>query len=169
MRLYLYFFRTFIYEFLNTWGLGGNLHFLRSIFCCSIQRFYTNSHKSLILFYGSFLNFYTNSYKRIHTIVIQIILRIRTRCGFCTNSYDCYANCIVRIRIQCGFCTNSYNFYTNCIVRIHPRCDFFILFLSLPAQAVRNKLFGDTKRSSHFFIRIRISNWYKKVRSAKTS
>jgi hypothetical protein len=60
------------------------------------------------------------------------------------------------------------NLYTNCLVRIHTRCDFFILFLSLPAQAARNKLFGNTKRSSCFFIRIRISNWYKKVPSAKT-
>jgi hypothetical protein len=50
------------------------------------------------LFYGSFLNFYTNSYKRIHTIVIQIVLRIRTQCGFCTNSYNFYTN----------YCTNSY-------------------------------------------------------------
>jgi len=27
LRLYLCFFRTFIYRFLHTWGLGGNLHF----------------------------------------------------------------------------------------------------------------------------------------------
>jgi hypothetical protein len=53
--------------------IPGAPPFFQSILCCSIQRFYTNSHKSLILFYGSFLNFYTNSYKRIHTIVIQIV------------------------------------------------------------------------------------------------
>jgi hypothetical protein len=29
LRLYLCFFRTFIYGFLHTWGLGGNLHFFR--------------------------------------------------------------------------------------------------------------------------------------------
>ena len=29
LRLYLCFFRTFIYRFLHTWGLGGNLHFFR--------------------------------------------------------------------------------------------------------------------------------------------
>jgi hypothetical protein len=117
LRLYLCFFRTFFYEFLHAWGQVGNLHFLffqTNIFWCSIQRFYTNSHKSLILFYGSFLNFYTNSYKRIHTIVIQIVLRIRTRCGFCTNSYNFYTN----------YSMNSYKvvilkFYTNSYKRIH--------------------------------------------------
>ena len=39
--------------------------------------------------------------------------------NFCTNSYNCYTNCVVRIRTQSGFCTNSYISYTNCIVRIH--------------------------------------------------
>jgi len=74
LRLYLWFFRTFIYGFLHTWGLGGNLLFSDlGIFCCSIQRVYTNSHKSLILFYGSFLNFGTNSYTLIHTINLQIV------------------------------------------------------------------------------------------------
>ena len=52
---------------------GGTPFFQTGIFCCSIQRFYTNSHKSLILFYGSFLNFGTNSYKLIHTINLQIV------------------------------------------------------------------------------------------------
>jgi len=66
------------------------------------------------------LNFGTNSYRLIHTIIFtNCIIRIRTRCGFCTNSYNCYTNCIVRIRTWRGFCTNSDNFYTNCIVRIH--------------------------------------------------
>ncbi len=40
---------------------------------------------------------------------------------------------------------------------------------NLPTHAARNKLFGDTKRLSRFFIRIRISNSYKTVRSAKSS
>ncbi len=31
LRLYLCFFRTFLYGFLHTWGLGGNLHFFRQI------------------------------------------------------------------------------------------------------------------------------------------
>jgi len=125
--------------------------FQTGIFCCSIQRFYTNSHKSLILFYGSFLNFGTNSYKLIHTIIFtNCIVRIRT-------AYNCYTNCIVRIRTRCGFCTNSYNFYTNCIVRIRTRCGFCTnsdkilceLYrtnsYNLPTHAARNKLFGDTK------------------------
>jgi hypothetical protein len=30
-----------------------------------------------------------------------------------TNSYSCYTNCLVRICTRCGFCTNSYSFYTN--------------------------------------------------------
>jgi hypothetical protein len=31
--------------------------------------------------------------------------------NFCTNSYkNCYTNCILRIRTRCGFCTNSYIF-----------------------------------------------------------
>jgi hypothetical protein len=99
-----------------------------------------------------FTNFGTNSYKRIHTIVIQIVLQICTRCGFCTNSY---------------------NFYTNSIVRIHTRCDFFILFLSLrKPQANDNdriNYLAIRKGSSRCFIRIRISNSYKTVWSAKTS
>jgi len=111
LRLYLCFFHTFIYGFLHTWGLGGNLHFFRlKYFLLFNPRFYTNSHKSLILFYGSFLNFGTNSYKLIHTINLQIIVRIRIRCGFCTNSCNCYTNCIVRIRTRSGFCTHSDNF-----------------------------------------------------------
>ena len=32
LRLYLVFYRTFIYGFLHTWGLGGNLHFFRRAF-----------------------------------------------------------------------------------------------------------------------------------------
>jgi len=68
LRLYLVFFGTFIYGFLHTWGLGGNLHFFRLI-----QRFYTNSHKSLILFFGSFLNFGMNSYKLVPTINLKIV------------------------------------------------------------------------------------------------
>jgi hypothetical protein len=110
LRLYLFF--PYIYVLIPSYrGPRGEPPFFQTvIFCCSILRFYTNSHKSLISFYGSFLNFGTNSYKLIHTIIIQIVLRIRTRCGFCINSYNCYANCIVRIRIQFGFCTNSYKF-----------------------------------------------------------
>jgi len=81
LRLYLVFFRTFIY---------GSFH-----------RFYTNSHKWLILFHGSFLNFGANSYKLIHTINLQIIVWIRTRGGFCTNSDNFYTNCIVRIHTIC--------------------------------------------------------------------
>ena len=117
-------FFSYIYQRIPSYlGPRGEPPFFQTgIFCCSIQRFYTNSHKSLILFYGSFLNFGTNSYKLIHTIIFtNCIVRIRTRCGFCTNSYNCYTNCIVRLRTRCGFCTNSYNFYTNCIVRIHTR------------------------------------------------
>ena len=56
-----------------------------------------------------FTNFYMNSYKQINIIVIQIVLRIRTRCGFCTNSYIFYTNCIVRIhRTKSMTYVNSY-------------------------------------------------------------
>ncbi len=93
LRLYLVFFRTFIYGFLHTWGSEGNLHFFRRFF---FQRFYTNSYKwnSTVWFLYEFIQY---------------------------NSYNCYTNCIVRIRTRCGFCTNSYIFYMNCIVRIHTR------------------------------------------------
>ena len=76
---------------------GENLHFFRLVFfCCSIQRFYTNSYKwnSSVWFLYEFIQY---------------------------NSYNCYTNCIVGIRTRCGFCTNSYIFYMNCIVRIHTR------------------------------------------------
>jgi len=64
-----------------------------------------NSYKTVQNF---FTNFCTNSYKQIHTI-IQIIVRIRTQCGFCTNSYIFYTNCIVRIhRTQSMTYVNSY-------------------------------------------------------------
>ena len=64
---------VFFVHFSTNSFIPGAPPFFQSIFCCSIQRFYTNSHKSLILFYGSFLNFGTNSYKLIRTIVIQIV------------------------------------------------------------------------------------------------
>ncbi len=75
---------------------GGTSIFSDLFFCCSIQRFYTNSYKwnSSVWFLYEFIQY---------------------------NSYNCYTNCIVRIRTRCGFCTNSYIFYMNCIVRIHTR------------------------------------------------
>jgi hypothetical protein len=56
-----------------------------------------------------------------------------------TNSYKRI------LTIVCGFCTNSYNFYTNCIVGIHTKCDFYVFPKSVQtsrertAQAARVK------------------------------
>ena len=52
---------------------GGTLHFFRlRLFRCSIQRFYTNSYKSLILFYGSFL--------KLLTLWLALNLSVATEC-----------------------------------------------------------------------------------------
>ena len=62
--------------------------------------------------------------------------------------------------------------FIRIIVRIHTRCDFFILFLSLRKPRANDNdqinYLAIRKGSSRCFIRIRISNSYKSVRSAKT-
>ena len=46
--------------------------------------------------------------------------------NFCTNSYkNCYTNCILRIRTRCGFCINSYIFF---FVRIHTKIVIQIVY-----------------------------------------
>ena len=73
LRQYLFFF-SYIYLLIPSYrGPRGEPPFFQTSIFFAVPSNDTNSHKSLIFFYGSFLNFGTNSYKLIHTIVIQIV------------------------------------------------------------------------------------------------
>jgi hypothetical protein len=92
---------------------GGTLHFFwYRFFRCSIQRFYTNSYKSLILFYGSFLKLLTLWPAHTSTIASAILVP-----GWNPNlGYNFFSLILVRIHsnefIQLLYKLYSTNSYT---------------------------------------------------------
>jgi hypothetical protein len=91
---------TLIVRYINKMGTNGGGGVVDGVALRRLQAILVpgwNPNPDANLF---FTNFCTNSYKQIHTIDTNSVVRIRTRCGLCTNSY---------IFLYKLFSTNSYN------------------------------------------------------------